>query len=65
MCSAGFYDDVLAHAALDDPDVRLVAATPPGFAGRPAPADVSVESFARLAGELAARLGCLSLAGGN
>ena len=63
FCSATFYDDVLAYAALDELQVRLVAATPPGFAGRPAPADVSLESYARLASELAARLGCRAVVG--
>src|SRR5436190_18960178 len=46
LCSAAFYDEVLGYAALARPDIRLVAATPPGFAGRPAPRDLSVESFA-------------------
>ncbi len=63
MASAAFYDDVLAYATLADPDARLVAATPPGFAGRRAPTDVSVESFARLACELAARLDCRIVVG--
>jgi hypothetical protein len=63
MASAAFYVDVLAYATLADPDARLVAATPPGFAGRHAPADVSVESFARLACELPARLDCRIVVG--
>ena len=63
LCSAAFYDDVLAYATLDRPDVRLVAATPPAFAGRPAPADLSVESFARLASELTASLDCRAVVG--
>lgn len=61
--SAAFYDDVLAYAALDGLPVRLVAATPPGFAGRPAPPDVSVEAMAKLASEVAAGLGCQVVVG--
>ena len=63
LCTAAFYDDVLADPRLVDRGVRFVAATPPGFGGRPAPGDVSVEGFARLAGELAASLGCDLVAG--
>lgn len=63
LCSAVFYDDVLAYAALDELQMHLVAATPPGVAGRPAAADVSIESFARQASELAAGLGCRAVAG--
>lgn len=63
LCSATFYDDVLAYAALDELRIHLVAATPPGFAGRPAAADLSIESYARLASDLAARLGCRAVAG--
>jgi pimeloyl-ACP methyl ester carboxylesterase len=63
LCSAALYDDLLAYAALDELPVRLVAATPPGFAGRPAPTDLSIESYARLASELAARLDCRAVVG--
>jgi hypothetical protein len=37
---------------------RLVAVTLPGHAGTPPPVDFSIESYARLAAELAADLGC-------
>jgi pimeloyl-ACP methyl ester carboxylesterase len=57
LCSAVLYEDVLVQAARTRPPVRLVAVTPPGFAGRAAPPDVSIESFARLSSERAARLG--------
>jgi pimeloyl-ACP methyl ester carboxylesterase len=50
MCTAAFYDDVLALAG---PELRLVAATPPGFGGLPAPDDVSVEAYAWRAATLA------------
>lgn len=52
----GFYDDLLADARLGEQGVRLVAATPPGFGGRRAPQDLSVEGYARITGELAAEL---------
>jgi pimeloyl-ACP methyl ester carboxylesterase len=38
--------------------VGLVAATLPGHGGTPCPADFSIENTARLAGELAAEIGC-------
>ncbi|HZO62406.1 MAG TPA: alpha/beta hydrolase [Gaiellaceae bacterium] len=63
LCSAVFYDDVVACAARLKSPVRVVAVTPPGFVGRPAPADPTVESFAGLASGLAAELGCRAVAG--
>lgn len=57
MGTAAFYDGLLDDPALVAGDMRLVAATPPGFGGLPAPADVSVEGYARLTAELAGRLG--------
>jgi len=58
LCTAAFYDGLLTDPRLVERGVRFVAATPPGFGGRPAPDDVSIEGFARLTGELAANIGC-------
>lgn len=55
-CTAVFYAELMAEPALAD--TRLVAVTLPGNGGTPAPADVSIEHYARLTGELAADLGC-------
>ena len=51
MCSAGSYAEVMAEPALSK--VRLVAATLPGHAGAPPPDDYSIETYARLAADLA------------
>jgi pimeloyl-ACP methyl ester carboxylesterase len=65
LCSAAFYADVLAEPAIADAGVRLVAATPPGFGGNPAPAgfDMSIESYAELVEHEAERLGCDAVVG--
>jgi pimeloyl-ACP methyl ester carboxylesterase len=55
MCSAGSYAEVMAEPALAG--TRLVAATLPGHAGAPPPHDYSIENYARLAAELATRVG--------
>jgi hypothetical protein len=47
--SAVFYDDVLAYAALDEHAVRLVAATPPGFAVLLSPTFSRQDEFKELA----------------
>jgi pimeloyl-ACP methyl ester carboxylesterase len=57
LCTARFYDDVLREAAGRGVDARFIAATPPGFGGRSAPDDLTVEHYASLAGDLAAELG--------
>jgi len=54
LASHVFYEDVAAEPALSQ--VRLVATTLPGYGGTPAPADDSVENYARGAGKLAAML---------
>jgi pimeloyl-ACP methyl ester carboxylesterase len=54
--TARFYDDVLRQPAVDGTGVRFVAATPPGFGGRLAPDDLTVEHYASLVGDLAAEL---------
>ena len=58
MCTGVFYADVLADQRPAGRKGCLVAATPPGFGGRPPPQDVSVESYAQLTAELARDLGC-------
>jgi pimeloyl-ACP methyl ester carboxylesterase len=55
LCSAGSYAEVMAEPALAG--TRLVAATLPGHAGAPPPEDYSVETYARLASELAKNVG--------
>jgi pimeloyl-ACP methyl ester carboxylesterase len=55
MCSAGSYAELMAEPALAT--MRLVAATLPGHAGAPPPDDYSIENYARLAAELATKVG--------
>ncbi len=55
MCSAGSYAEVMAEPALAG--TRLVAATLPGHAGAAPPEDYSIENYARLTAELAAKVG--------
>src|SRR5436190_7003221 len=54
MCSAGSYAEVMAQPALAG--MRLVAATMPGHAGTPPPDDYSIENYARITAELAAKV---------
>jgi pimeloyl-ACP methyl ester carboxylesterase len=61
MCTAAQYEELMAEPKLAD--VHLVAVTLPGHGGTPAPEDVSVEHYARLAAELAADLGCDAVVG--
>ena len=56
--TAAFFDDLLAEPMLKEAPIRFVATTPPGFGGNPPPPDLGMESYARLAGALAADLGC-------
>ncbi|MFG3172380.1 alpha/beta fold hydrolase [Streptomyces sp. NPDC048200] len=58
LCSAAFYDDLMAAPPLASAPVRLLAATLPGHAGTTPPADLSMENYAALAGTLAAERGC-------
>jgi pimeloyl-ACP methyl ester carboxylesterase len=60
LCTAVFYDDVLATPVLAAGGVRAFATTLPGFGGVPFPAgfDASPEAHAAYAGELARDLGC-------
>src|SRR4051794_34128988 len=55
MCGAGSYAEVLAEPALAG--MRMVAATLPGNAGAPPPEDFSIENYAGITSELAAKVG--------
>jgi pimeloyl-ACP methyl ester carboxylesterase len=59
--AARSYAELMAQPALSG--VRLVAVTLPGHAGAPPPEDFSIETYARLAADLAADLGCDAVAG--
>ncbi len=63
ICTAAFFDDLRSEPALAQAPIQLVAATLPGFAGTPAPHDVSIESYAKIAGDLARTLGCTVVVG--
>src|SRR5919199_3762640 len=65
LCTAAFYDDVLAMPALAAHGVRAIATTLPGFGGVPFPPgfDASVEAHAAFAGNLARELGCDAVVG--
>ncbi len=65
LCTAPFYDDVLAEPALAAGAVRAIATTMPGFGGVPFPRgfDASVEAHAAFAGNLARDLGCDAVVG--
>lgn len=58
LCTSAFYDDLLAEPAIGDAPIRFIATTLPGFGGTPAPDDVSMESYAKLASQLVADLSC-------
>jgi pimeloyl-ACP methyl ester carboxylesterase len=61
LCTAAFYDDLIAEPRLTS--IRFVATTIPGFGGTPAPDDLSMESYAGVAGKIAAELGCDAVVG--
>jgi pimeloyl-ACP methyl ester carboxylesterase len=63
LCTASFYDDLLAEPKLGDAPIRFVATTLPGFGGTRPPHDFSMENYARHAGKLAADFGCDILVG--
>lgn len=63
LCTAAFYDDLIAEPALQSASIRLVATTLPGFGGTAPLADVSMESYAATAGKVAADLGCDAVVG--
>jgi pimeloyl-ACP methyl ester carboxylesterase len=63
LATAAFYDDLIAEQSLKDGSIRFVATTLAGFGGTPAPDDVSTENYARVAGTIAAELGCDAVVG--
>lgn len=63
LCTARFYDDLLAEPRLSGASIRFVATTLQGYGGTPPPDDVSVENYARLASKLAGDLGCDAVVG--
>lgn len=65
LCTAAFYDDLLATPALATGGVRAIATTLPGFGGVPFPPgfDATVEAHPAFAGELARELGCDAVVG--
>jgi pimeloyl-ACP methyl ester carboxylesterase len=58
LCTAVFYEDLMAEPRLSAASVRLVATTVPGFGGTRPPGDLTMENYTRLAGKLATDLGC-------
>ena len=63
LATAAFFDDVIAERSVRDASIRFVATTLPGFGGTLAPDDVSMENYARVAGTIAAELGCDAVVG--
>jgi pimeloyl-ACP methyl ester carboxylesterase len=63
LCTAAFYDELIAEPSLRRASVRFAATTLPGFGGSEPLDDVSIENYARLAGRLAADLGCDAVVG--
>lgn len=63
LATAAFYDDLLAEPSLREASIRFVATTLPGFGATPPPEDVSMENYARVAGTIAAELGCNAVVG--
>jgi pimeloyl-ACP methyl ester carboxylesterase len=63
LCSAPFYDDLIAEPSLQRASIRFAATTLPGFGGTQPLEDVSVENYARSAGSLAADLRCDAVVG--
>jgi pimeloyl-ACP methyl ester carboxylesterase len=63
LSNATFFDLMLIDKRLDERSVRLVAATPPGFGGLPAPKQVDFEWYASISTELAVHVGADVVAG--
>jgi pimeloyl-ACP methyl ester carboxylesterase len=63
LCTAAFYDDLLAEPSMSKAPIRFVATTVPGFGGTAPPEDMSMESYSKLAGKLASDLGCDAVVG--
>ena len=49
LCTAAFYDDLLAEPSMSKAPIRFVATTVPGFGGTAPPEDMSMESYSKLA----------------
>jgi pimeloyl-ACP methyl ester carboxylesterase len=58
LCTARFYEDLLAEPSIREAAIRFVATTLPGFGGTSPLEDSSVESYSRLASRRATDLGC-------
>jgi pimeloyl-ACP methyl ester carboxylesterase len=58
LCTAAFFEDVLADPRLAQAQVGFVTTTLPGFGGTPPLADLRMENDAQLAGRIASDLGC-------
>lgn len=63
LCTAIFYDDLLAEPRLREASIRFVSTTLPGFGGTPPLDDLSIESYARRASKVAADFGCTTVVG--
>jgi pimeloyl-ACP methyl ester carboxylesterase len=63
LCTAAFYDDLLAEPSMSKAPIRFVATTVPGFGRTAPPEDLSMESYSKLAGQLASDLGCDAVVG--
>jgi pimeloyl-ACP methyl ester carboxylesterase len=63
LCTAPFYDDLLAEPKLSRASIRFVVTTLQGYGDTPPPDDLSIENYARLAGKLAADFGCDAVVG--
>jgi pimeloyl-ACP methyl ester carboxylesterase len=63
LCTVAFFKELMAEPKLTEASVHLVAATLPGFGNSQPPDDLSVESYASLAGRLAADIGCEAVLG--
>ncbi|MFI1035397.1 alpha/beta fold hydrolase [Streptomyces sp. NPDC020951] len=61
LCTTEFYADVMAEPAVAG--LGMVAATQPGFGRTEAPANLSMESYARLMADFAAEAGCDAVVG--
>ncbi|MFD9390533.1 alpha/beta fold hydrolase [Streptomyces sp. NPDC060000] len=61
LCTTEFYADVMAEPAVAG--LGMVAVTQPGFGPTEAPADMSMEHYARLMADFAAEAGCDTVVG--
>jgi pimeloyl-ACP methyl ester carboxylesterase len=58
LCTAAFFEGLMAELRLIEAPIRLVAARLPGFGGTPPPEDITMENYGGLAGKLASGVGC-------